>query len=192
MRIRWSKIAFVTTCLWVGLAALPAAQGAPAGQGPGPGAGRGGGGNAPQNLTVLPTDWSGQQVRQLMQTFVESLGVAPPAGDGCAHCHAVNPDAPPPQEGRGPSLDYALDTKPEKDIARKMIQMTMALNADYLQNVGDTAVKEKASCYTCHQGTLTPPAAPAAGWGRGNFTLIPPGPTVPARGGGARGGGRGQ
>jgi cytochrome c551/c552 len=177
----------VLAALFVGAVALVAGQGP---QGPGGRAGGGGGGQAPQNLKVLPTDWSGAQVRQLMQTFVESLGVSPPTGEGCGHCHAVDRNAPPPQEGRGPSLDWASDEKPEKEVARKMIQMTLALNSDALSGIGDAAVKEKVSCWSCHQGNKTPAMTPASGWGRGNFTLIPPGPTVPQRGAG--GGGRGN
>ena len=70
-------------------------------------------------------------------------------------------------------MDFALDTNDKKDVARKMIQMTMALNADYLKDVGEATKKEKVTCYTCHHGEETPALAPAAGWARGNFTLIP-------------------
>ena len=59
----------------------------------------------PKNLKVLPKTWTGQQVRALMQTFAESLGVQ------CTHCHAADPTAPPPAEGRPPALDYSLDVK---------------------------------------------------------------------------------
>jgi hypothetical protein len=160
-------------------------QAPPPGQGPGRGGGRAAG--PPQNLKVLPKDWSRPQVQQLMQTFVESLGVGAPAGEACAHCHTVDPTAPPPQAGRGPQLDFALDQNPNKDIARKMIQIVMALNADDLNGVGEATVKEKVTCYTCHQGKEKPALAPPNGWARGNFTLIPPGPTVPARRGGPGG-----
>ena len=132
----------------------------------------------PKNLKVLPKAWTGQQVRAVMQTFTESLGVQ------CAHCHAVDPNAPPPPEGRPPTLDYASDEKKEKGIARQMIQMTMALNADALKDVGDPAVPEKVSCLTCHNGQKTPLNKPANGWGRGNFSLLPAGPAVPQRRGG--------
>jgi hypothetical protein len=162
-------------------AALASAQppgGAPPGGGP-PGAGPGGfQPQAPKNLKVLPKTWTGQQVRAVMQTFTESLGVM------CNHCHAVDPKAPPPAEGRGPALDYSLDEKKEKELARKMIQMTMALNGESLKDVGDPAIPEKVSCFTCHAGQKTPAAKPANGWGRGNFSLLPAGPTVPARRGG--------
>ena len=137
---------------------------------------------APKNLKVLPKTWTGQQVRALMQTFAESLGVQ------CTHCHAVDPTAPAPAEGRPPTLDYSLDQKKEKEIARQMIQLTMALNSEGLKGVGDPAVPEKVSCLTCHNGQKTPATKPANGWGRGNFSLLPAGPPPPQRRGGGPGG----
>ena len=135
----------------------------------------------PKNLKVLPKTWTGQQVRAVMQTFAESLGVP------CTHCHVPDPTAPPPAEGRPPTLDYSLDQKKEKETARQMIQMTMALNSDGLKGVGDPAVPEKVSCLTCHNGQKTPLMKPANGWGRGNFSLLPAGPTIAPRGGGPGG-----
>jgi hypothetical protein len=155
------------------------AQQPPTPQEPAPPPGPGRGQQAPpKNLKVLPKTWTGQQVRALMQTFAESLGVQ------CTHCHAVDPNAPPPAEGRPPALDYSLDDKKEKVLARKMIEMTMALNGQSLKDVGDAAVPEKVSCFTCHNGAKTPAMKPEKGWGRGNFSLLPAGPTVPARRGG--------
>ena len=135
----------------------------------------------PKNLKVLPKTWTGQQVRAVMQTFAESLGVQ------CTHCHVADPTAPPPPEGRPPALDYSLDEKKEKELARQMIQLTMALNGEGLKGVGDAAVSEKVSCFTCHNGQKTPALKPANGWGRGNFSLLPAGPTMPARRGGPGG-----
>jgi hypothetical protein len=151
-----------------------------------PGGARAGGAAAPAptNLKVLPKTWSRAQVQQLMQTFNESLGVA------CAHCHAEDPTAPEAPAGQTRRLDYALDTKKEKDISREMIKAVMATN-EGTKALGDAAVLEKTSCWTCHRGQKQPEKAPAAGWGRGNFTLSEAGPTVPQRGGGARGGARG-
>ena len=143
MRIATGKLVLLYSVL---LGAFVSAQGPatppPAGQGPGPGAG-GRQAGPPQNLKVLPKDWSRQQVQQLMQTFVESLGVGAPAGEACGHCHSVDPNAPPPPPGRGPQMDFALDTNETKDLARKMIQMTMAVNADYLKDVGEATKKRK-------------------------------------------------
>jgi len=154
-------------------------------QGPPAGAAGGGAPQAPMKLEVLPKTWSRQQVGALMQTFTTSLGVQ------CAHCHTEDPTAPPPQPGQNPRLDYSLDTKPEKGIARNMIKMTMDLNAAARQP-GENDSVEKMSCFTCHRGADVPAKAPAEGWGRGNFSLSQAGPVVPARGGGAgRGAGGG-
>lgn len=167
------------------------AQQPPAGAPAGPG--RGAAPAAPTNLKVLPKSWSRQQVQAVMATFNESLGVQ------CAHCHAEDPAAPPPAAGQNPRLDYALDTKKEKDIAREMIKAVMATN-EGTKGLGDAAVTEKVSCWTCHRGEKAPAKAPAAGWGRGSFTLSTAGPVVPQRGAGpagpgaagAPGGARGQ
>ena len=131
----------------------------------------------PKNLTVLPKNWTGSQVLALMQTFNESLGVQ------CSYCHAADPKAPAPAAGRPPTLDYASDLKDEKENARRMIRMVMALNADSLKGLGDQFVVEKVTCYTCHRGTETPARIPPDGWTRGGFSLLPSGPPAPARGG---------
>lgn len=164
-----SSLFVVAGAVWIAGAALVA-------QGPG------GGAQAPMDLKVLPQTWTRQQVGALMTTFNTSLGVQ------CSHCHAEDPDAPPPNPGQNPRLDYALDTKPEKEIARAMIKMTMDLNTAARQPADDASV-EKMSCFTCHRGAATPDKQPAEGWGRGSFALTEAGPVVPQRGGGPRGGG---
>jgi hypothetical protein len=170
----------LSACVLAGAVTMSAQQqpAPPPGQGGGARAGGPGGPQAPMDLKVLPNTWSRQQVGALMQTFTKSLGVM------CNHCHAEDPDAPPPPPGRGPTLKYSLDTKPEKDIARKMIKMTMDLNENALKGIDPDAGPEKVSCFTCHQGQQKPAFIPSDGWGRGNFSLLPAGPTVPARGAG--------
>lgn len=145
-------------------------------QGPPPGAPAGPPG--PKNLKVLPKTWNGRQVGALMQTFTESLGVQ------CSYCHAEDPNAPPPAPGQNPRLDYSLDTKKEKDVARDMIKMVMSIN-DSTKSLGDAATPqpEKVSCFTCHRGDKKPAFTPPNGWGRGNFSLSDAGPVVPQRGG---------
>jgi hypothetical protein len=180
-----SSLFLIAGAVWLAGAALvaqaPAAPAAPAGGGAGR---QGGAPQAPMDLKVLPKSWTRQQVGALMNTFNTSLGVQ------CSHGHAEDPNAPPPAAGQNPRLDYALDTKPEKEIARHMISMTMDLNKLARQPT-DEASLEKLSCFTCHRGDTTPAKAPAEGWGRGNFALTEAGPVVPARGagGGPRGGG---
>jgi hypothetical protein len=156
----------------------------PAGQARGAGAGRGGPNAPPKNLKVLPKEWTTRQVGTLMQTFTQSLGVR------CDYCHEEDPNAAPPAPGRPPRLDYSLDGKKEKDVARNMITMVMEINANYVKNVGDVNVPEKVSCFTCHQGDKKPALTPVNGWERGGFSLLPAGPPTPPRRGGP-GAGRG-
>ena len=174
---KWSSLFVIAGAVWIAGAALVAQQA------PAAGAGRqGGAAQGPMQLKVLPDTWSRQQVGALMQTFNTSLGVQ------CSHCHAEDPDAPAPLPGQNPRLAHALDTKPEKEVARAMIKMTMDLNTASRQPGEDVTV-EKISCFTCHRGSEVPDKAPEAGWGRGVFALTPAGPVLPARGGGPRGGG---
>ena len=104
------------TCLVVTIAAQ-AQQGPPPPQGGRPG----GPAQAPKNLQVLPKDWTTQQVSSFMRTFTTGLGVQ------CTYCHV------------GTQQDRALDDKKEKLTARKMIAMTLAINDQYLKDVGEPA-----------------------------------------------------
>ncbi len=58
--------------------------------------------------------------------------------EGCTYCH--NP------------RNLADDSKYQKVVARRMIQMTRHLNADWKPHVGATGV----TCYTCHRGVPLP------------------------------------
>ena len=137
----------------LGTAVLTATQGqqgqgqGQAGQAGAPG--RGGQGAAPQNLQVLPKDMTRQQVTQLMRTFTAALNVE------CDHCHV------------GTQQERAKDDNPKKGIARKMIQMTDAINKDLLKGIGDPAPAgaAKVTCFTCHRGAIKPLTAPAGGGG---------------------------
>ena len=57
---------------------------------------------------------------------------------GCAYCHNVQ--------------NFADDGKYTKVVARRMIQMTQHVNADWKPHVGITGV----TCYTCHRGNPVP------------------------------------
>ena len=57
---------------------------------------------------------------------------------GCNYCH--NPE------------NMADDGKYTKVVARRMVQMTQHLNADWKPHVGNTGV----TCYTCHRGNPVP------------------------------------
>src|SRR4029078_11831254 len=115
-----ARSVLVAGCL-IGLMAMPRAQGQaqqpPPGAPPGAQGGKGGTPPPPENIKVLPKTWTRQQVQAVMQTFTASLGVM------CGHCTREDPNAPAPAAGQMPRLNYALDTKPEKEVARKMIAM---------------------------------------------------------------------
>jgi len=142
------------------VAALLAAMVIQAQQQQPPGRAGGGAPQAPKNIQVLPKDWSIQQISAFMRTFTAGLGVQ------CTFCHEA---------------DRSLDTKKEKLVARKMITMLMAINDQYLKDVGDplpaaappapgappTVPPMKVTCYTCHRGTTKPLTAPAAPGGGG-------------------------
>jgi photosynthetic reaction center cytochrome c subunit len=98
-----------------------------------------------ENVKVL-TDLQGQPLRAEMQRMSAALGVK------CEHCHVQG--------------NFASDEKAPKRIARRMIEMTKALNA---QHFDKHEVKEgesvlgRVTCYTCHQGAEAPKAAPPPG-----------------------------
>ncbi len=98
-----------------------------------------------RNLQVLPKDISKKALQKIMEEECEKgLGVT------CNYCHAKDKDAL--------SLDYASDKKPEKEIARSMMRMTMEINKKYfgLENpaIGDTLMS--ITCKSCHQGDPYP------------------------------------
>ena len=119
----------------------------------------------PKNLQVLPKDLTTQQVTMLMRTFTAALGVQ------CDHCHVSQ-------------QDRASDDKAPKLVARKMLTMMIAINSQYLKDVGDPLPPPpppaagaptppapalppgKVTCYTCHRGALKPLTAPPAGGGQ--------------------------
>src|ERR1700760_4147369 len=93
------------------------------------------------NLKVLPKDVSSKTLQHIMiDEFEDGLGVS------CAFCHAE-------QKGSH-KLDYVSDAKPEKEIGRSMMRMTLKLNAKYFQvrrpGLGDPGLA--VTCQTCHQG----------------------------------------
>ena len=99
----------------------------------------------PQNLQVLPKDMTLQQVQQTMRGFTAALGVE------CSHCHV------------GGMQDRAKDDNPKKNIARKMLQMTAAINKDMLKDIGEPSTTAKVTCFTCHRGAIKPVTAPGGG-----------------------------
>ena len=97
------------------------------------------------NLKVLPKDISTKALQKIMvDEFQDGLGV------GCNFCHA--------REKGALTLDYASDEKPEKEIARVMMTMTMDINKKYFQVehplLGDSLMI--ISCESCHRGSARP------------------------------------
>ena len=74
-----------------------------------------------------------------MQLMTQALGLS------CGSCHA-----------RG---NFASDASPRKPAARRMIEMTKALNAQYFPDYTPTDGQSRlgrVTCFTCHQGDTRP------------------------------------
>ena len=100
----------------------------------------------PTNLKVLPKDIAPEELVKIMRGYAGALGVE------CKFCHA-----PSAQSAR--HLDFASDAKPDKEIARTMIQMTQTVNEKYMSQVKDPdAMPEDkhVQCGTCHRGHEMP------------------------------------
>jgi hypothetical protein len=87
-----------------------------------------------KNLNTVP---AGRFLAIMNLGYGRSLGVS------CAHCHVVG--------------NWASDDKPQKQIARDMIQMAATINTQLLANIknlkGPQAV---VNCTTCHRGQVKP------------------------------------
>jgi hypothetical protein len=105
----------------------------------------------PTNLKVLPKDTTGNEVRDIMQKWAGSLGVH------CDACHVADPKNLGPN-GR-PRLNFADDSKTDKQIARIMYTMTEQMNKDYISKAMDMDKDDEGSpvtCGTCHRGHKMP------------------------------------
>ena len=105
-----------------------------------------------QNVQILG-DLSEDQFNHFMASITE--WVAPGDDQGCNYCH--NPE------------NLASDEVYTKVVARRMIQMTQAINVDWQPHVQQTGV----TCYTCHRGNPVPL----------NVWSTDPGPGVPGMAG---------
>jgi hypothetical protein len=113
---------------------------------------------------VLPKNLTGQQVRDIMEGWSGALGVH------CNACHTADPTKVGPN-GR-PRLNFADDSKHEKQTARLMFTMTQKVNGDYISMIPmdhdehadeDHAGHEdhadhQVTCGTCHRGHQHPEA----------------------------------
>ncbi|PYR76638.1 MAG: c-type cytochrome [Acidobacteria bacterium] len=115
-----------------------------------------------KNIKVL----NGQRADMLnptMTMFEAALGV------GCGYCH----------DNDGNKRE--LDTKPQKTIARGMIQMVDTINKTTFRG------QAKVSCFTCHQGRNIPIGVPNVtnnalppALGEDFVASLPPPPPVPS------------
>jgi photosynthetic reaction center cytochrome c subunit len=86
-----------------------------------------------QNVKVLGDLSVGEFARHMTAI---TQWVAPE--QGCGYCHNLQ--------------NFADDSKYTKVVARRMTQMTQAINSQWSNHVGDTGV----TCYTCHRGNNIP------------------------------------
>jgi len=94
-----------------------------------------------KNLKVLPKNIGHDELRSLMKGWNNALGVK------CNFCHVPMKDDP-------KKLNYADDSKPEKDMARSMYRMTAKINKKYFGH--EEASVPEVSCNTCHGGKEHP------------------------------------
>lgn len=99
-----------------------------------------------KNLKVLPSTISNDSLKTLMKGYNKALGVK------CNYCHSEDPS------GKKGELDFASDSKKEKEFARHMILMTRKINAENFnwQNSPDPEKIDVVSCTMCHRGTAKP------------------------------------
>lgn len=74
-----------------------------------------------------------------MGAFTRSLGV------NCSHCHVFG--------------QWEKEDKPTKQVAREMMDMTRAINTDYIRKIKNLRGENPSvSCMTCHRGEAQPMA----------------------------------
>jgi hypothetical protein len=107
---------------------------------------------APTNLKVLPRNLTGPQVHEIMEKWEGELGTS------CKTCHAADPKNLGPN-GK-PRLNFADDSKEDKQTARKMFKMVEDINSNYISKIDSSGAP--VTCGTCHRGHLGPePFVPA-------------------------------
>ena len=105
----------------------------------------------PTNLKVLPSNLTGEQVHEIMEKWEGELGT------GCKTCHTASKELGP--NGK-PQLNFADDSKEEKQTARKMYKMVEDINSSYISKIDSSGAP--VTCGTCHRGHLGPePFVPA-------------------------------
>jgi hypothetical protein len=110
--------------------------------------GRGAGGfPPPKNLKLIGPK---ADLLFIMQSFNEALGVQ------CTYCHVQG--------------DFAADTNPKKEMARKMIAMARLIDTSFPSSAGVFPEGyHEVDCLTCHRGSVKPETkAPSKYYNRGN------------------------
>lgn len=98
-----------------------------------------------KNLQVFPKGVAQEELIANMKNFAMSLGVR------CNFCHVGEEGAP------LDTFDFASDEKEPKRVARIMIRMRDAINADHLAKAPhDHEGAARVDCVTCHRGTHEP------------------------------------
>ena len=90
------------------------------------------------NVKVL-TGLLAQQFQEEMNFMVQALGVS------CNTCHVRN--------------NFASEDNEKKLIARRMLELTKAINTQFFPDYkpkADESVLGKVTCYTCHKGESIP------------------------------------
>lgn len=98
-----------------------------------------------QNVKVL-TALDGTQLREEMRRINTALGVQ------CDHCHVQG--------------NFASDEKRAKRVGRRMLEMTLALNAEHFPSAAPAEGQSRlgrVTCFTCHQGAAIPKASAGSG-----------------------------
>ena len=97
-----------------------------------------------KNLQVLPQNITEDSLGKIMAGFNASLKV------DCGFCHI--------KDKNSGVLIMEKDDKPEKEITRNMMRMTMDINKKYFQFNEEASAKniEAVTCYTCHKGQPIP------------------------------------
>ena len=120
-----------------------------------------------KNLQVL----KGLREAELYQTM---NFIAVSLGENCTFCHVTN--------GRDPKTNqinwvWESDDKPEKQTARRMLQMVQLINGSNKVDFQPNAV----TCHTCHRGQRTPVGLPSMPLAKsGHEGLLDPVPTTAA------------
>lgn len=97
----------------------------------------------PVNLKVLDPNISHEELDKIMDSFNEAMKVK------CNYCHI--------RDTATNKLNFALDGKAEKEIARKMIVMTDNINMHHFPFKSEMSFTARAvTCYTCHKGEPIP------------------------------------